>query len=251
MLHGFGGSREDFTEWLPRLASLGWEAEAPQLPGHGSVAPPYSLADFAEFVLQFAGSLGWDRFVLLGHSMGGFVAQLIALQAADRLDGVILMDTAHAVPDGVDAGMVETGKKIVREGGLAALVEAQRGLPADTEAHARLLRERPGYAESMEANALAMDPEMWLCLVEEMTAQPDRLEALRSVDVPALVMVGEQDAGYVGPSRRMAEALPRGRLAVIPNAGHAAQFEAPEEWWRVLSEFLESLESLKSLEETA
>jgi pimeloyl-ACP methyl ester carboxylesterase len=241
LVHGFGGSREDFTEWLPRLAAIGWEAEALQLPGHGSMAPPYSLADFAGFVLQFAGSLGWDRFVLLGHSMGGFVAQLVALRAADGLDALILMDTAHAVPDGIDLGMVELGKKVVREGGLAALVEAQRGLPPDTEAHARLLRERPGYAEFMERRALAMDPDMWLTMVDEMVAQPDRLEALRSVEVPTLVMVGEQDGGYVGPSRRMASALPNGRLAVIADAGHSPQFEAPEEWWSVLTSFLEEI----------
>lgn len=243
LLHGFGGSGEDFAEWLPRLASLGWQAEAPQFPGHGSVAPPYSLGDFAGFVLQLADSLGWDRFVLLGHSMGGFVAQLVALQAADRLDGLVLMDTAHAVPDGVDAGLVEKGKEIVRAGGMTALVEAQRGLPADTEAHARLLRERPGYAGFMERKALAMDPEMWLALVDEMVAQPDRLDGLRSVDVPALVIVGEQDAGFLGPSRRLAAALPRARLTVIPGAGHSPQFEAPDEWWSVLTAFLKSLES--------
>ena len=56
--------------------------------------------------------------------------------------------------------------------------------------------------------------------------------------LPTLVMVGEQDSPLVGPSHRMAEAIPAGRLAVVPDAGHSPQFENPDAWWDALSTFL-------------
>jgi pimeloyl-ACP methyl ester carboxylesterase len=244
LVHGFGGAREDFTDWLPALADMGWEAAAPQLPGHGTVDGPdaYGLERFADFVIGFVDGLGWDHYVLLGHSMGGFVAQLAALRQPARLDGLVLMGTGHGMVDDVEPELVEAGKHVVRTGGLAGLVEAQRGLPPDTAAHGRLLADRPGYAEWCEAKTLAMDPEMWLAVVDDMVAQPDRLSALRGLDVPALVIVGEQDARFLEPSRRMAAALPNARLAVLADAGHSPQLETPELWWKTLSTFLHGLD---------
>lgn len=240
LVHGFGGSAEDFADWLDPLAAQGWDAAALQLPGHGDVGGPYGLEAFADFVLGCADSLGWDRFVLLGHSMGGMVAELVALRAPSRLTALILMDTAHG-PIRLDPGLVEAGKHVVRTGGMAALVEAQRDMPADTAAHARLLAEKPGYREFGEAKALAMDPDMWLAMVDDMLGQVDRLDALRQLTVDTLVVVGEQDEPFLGPSRRMASAIPGARLAVIPDAGHSPQFEAPDAWWQAVSAFLEEV----------
>lgn len=240
LVHGFGGSRDDFADWLPEFAAAGWEAVALQLPGHGSVGRgPYSLAGFASWVLSEADALGWDRFVLFGHSMGGMVAQLIALSpASSRLEALVLMGTSHG-PIPVERELAETGKAVVRAGGMAALVEAQRGRPG-TPAHERLLATKAGYREYMEAKALGMDPEMWLAVVEEMLVQADRLDSLRSVGLTTLVVAGEQD-DFRENCERIAEAMPRARLAVIPDAGHSPQFEAPDKWWRVVSSFLEEV----------
>lgn len=237
LVHGFGGSPDDFAEWLPRLREFA-EPHAVRLPGHGCTWDrPYTFDAFADFVLEEADRLGWDRFVLLGHSMGGMVAQLAALRVGStRLDGLILMGTGHGPLD-LDPDMVDAGKVVVRAGGMAALVEAQRGQP-DTPAHERLLRERPGYAEFMDAKALAMAPEMWLSIVDEFTAQPDRLDTLRSLDVPALVIAGEQDDRFLEPCRRIAAAMSNAELVVVRDAGHSPQFEAPGEWWAAVTEYL-------------
>jgi pimeloyl-ACP methyl ester carboxylesterase len=58
-----------------------------------------------------------------------------------------------------------------------------------------------------------------------------------------LVMVGDQDRPFIGPSERMATAIPGGTLTVIADAGHSPQFENPESWWTSLSEFLDRLRS--------
>jgi pimeloyl-ACP methyl ester carboxylesterase len=61
---------------------------------------------------------------------------------------------------------------------------------------------------------------------------------------PTLVLVGEQDAPFLGSARRMAGVLPRSTLAVIPDAGHSPQFENPDAWWQTVASFLGSISEL-------
>jgi pimeloyl-ACP methyl ester carboxylesterase len=75
-----------------------------------------------------------------------------------------------------------------------------------------------------------------------MLDQADRLDRLPVIDVPALVLVGEEDAPFLGPSRRMAAALPGARLEVVPDAGHSPQFENPDAWWAALTRFLKEVD---------
>ena len=82
---------------------------------------------------------------------------------------------------------------------------------------------------------------MYAAMLTEMLSQEDRLEALRSLSVPTLVLVGEQDRPLRGASRRMAEAIPGARLEVIADAGHSPQVETPAAWAEVVRGFLASL----------
>jgi 3-oxoadipate enol-lactonase len=250
LLHGFAGAKEDFTEWLDPLARRGWHAVAYDQRGHGRSADAgteeaYSLEIFAGDLLGVADALGWDRFTLLGHSMGGMVAQLVALNAPERLRALVLMDTGHGPIEGIDPAMAELGASIVREGGMAALVEAQRAaageVPLDTPAHLRLVAQRPEYGQWCESKTLAASPSMWLAISRELLHRPDRLDALRRLELPVLVIVGEQDEAFLPASRAMAAAIPGARLAVIPNGGHSPQFESSDEWWRVLTAFLKEV----------
>ena len=75
-----------------------------------------------------------------------------------------------------------------------------------------------------------------------MAIRPDRREQLREIAAPALVVVGEEDV--ISPpeeARAMAEALPNGRLAVIPGAGHLAPYEDPEAFNAAVLAFLKDL----------
>jgi 2-succinyl-6-hydroxy-2,4-cyclohexadiene-1-carboxylate synthase len=247
LVHGFTGAKEDFADHLDLLGELGWHAVAPDLRGHGGSDAPsgtdaYSFRLFAADVLEVADALGWERFTLLGHSMGGMIVQHVALDATDRLDGLILMDTSHAAPDGLDPEMLELGKTIVRDGGMQALVEVQRGMDGalDTPANQRVVAERPGYQEWGESKSLASSPDMWVTMVDEMVSQPDRLGALATLPaaLPVLILVGEQDGPFLGHAERMAGAIPGARLVVLPDAGHSPQFENPAAWFAALTGFL-------------
>lgn len=248
LVHGFTGAKEDFGDHLDDLAARGWHCVAPDLRGHGGSDHPagresYGLGIFAGDILELADRLGWARFTLLGHSMGGMVAQHVALDAAHRLEGLVLMNTSHGAPDGIDPALVELGKSVVATGGMASLVEASRGQRGalGTPAHERLLASRPGYREFGEAKSLACSSEMWMAMVDELLHQPDRLEALAGVSVPTLVLVGEHDAGFLAHSRRMAAAIPGAKLVVLPDAGHSPQFESPRAWFDALVSFLAGL----------
>jgi len=250
LVHGFTGAAEDFEDHMDALAARGWHVVAPDHRGHGNSAKPagehnYSMQVMAGDMLAIADVLGWDAFVLLGHSMGGMVAQHMAAAAPSRLRGLILMDTSPACPDGLDPDVMNLAKQIVRDEGLDRLIEvqAEMGGPLDTPAHRRLVETRPGYGERGDRLTRSCAPDMWLAIVTEIIEQPDRLERLRDVAVPALVIVGDQDTPFLVHSERMAKTLPDGRLEVIPDAGHSPQFEAPDAWFAALTAFLDQVRS--------
>lgn len=246
LVHGFTGGREDFADHLHALADAGWWVVVPDLRGHGDSAHPedeghYSLDHFADDVWRLVDALGWERLVLLGHSMGGMVAQVAALARPRALDGLVLMDTTHGPLD-IDPELAALGVEIVREGGMAAVKEALDAMgdegPLTTAAHQRVLAERPGYREMGDRKFLGSSPAMYAAMLGRLLDQDDRLAGLAALDVPTLVIVGEQDAPFLGPSRAMAEAMPAAELVVVPDAGHSPQFEHPDAWRDVVLAFL-------------
>ena len=251
LVHGFTGAKEDFTDFLEPLAERGWHAVAPDLRGHGASDHPgdeesYSLAIMAADLLALADALGWGSFVLLGHSMGGMIAQQLLLAHPERVRALVLMDTTHGPIDWVEPDTRELAAAVVREQGIPALMEALKLLrdedPLMTPAFLRLLHDKPGYSEFCDAKLLASAPAMWLAMSNAMLTQPDRLDRLDDVDVPTLVIVGEQDIPFVAHGERMAKMIPGARLAIIPDAGHSPQFENTTAWWEALSSFLEDVE---------
>jgi pimeloyl-ACP methyl ester carboxylesterase len=251
LVHGFTGAKEDFTPWLDRLAGLGWHAVAPDLRGHGASSKPaeesaYSFEVLADDVLGLADALGWDRFVLLGHSMGGMIAQFVARSAAPRLAGLILMDTTHGPLDNLDPDLIQAAVSIVRDHGIDALADImteQEG-PLITPAHRRLLAEQPGYAEFNDHKLRATSPGLYAAMAPLFPAAADRLDSLRQLPatLPVLVIAGDQDKPFLAPSERMAAAVGRGSLAIIPDAGHCPQFENPDAWWQALSAYLADID---------
>ncbi|MCU1451425.1 MAG: putative hydrolase or acyltransferase of alpha/beta superfamily [Acidimicrobiales bacterium] len=250
LVHGFTGAKEDFTEVVDRLAEGGWHVVAPDLRGHGNSDHPsgedaYDLEIFADDLWALADVLGWERLVLLGHSMGGMVAQVAALRHPQRLEALVLMDTSCGAPERIDAGELDLGVAIVREHGMATLYELQSAREEEevlaTPASLRLLAERPGWEEFGRRKFMASAPEMWASMAPKMLSQADRIDALATLTMPVLVIVGEQDRPFLGPSERMAKAIPDARLVVVPDAGHSPQFENPDAWWDALTGFLQEV----------
>jgi 3-oxoadipate enol-lactonase len=253
LVHGLGGAKEDFTDWIAPLADRGWHAVAPDLRGHGASDKPgdeaaYSLESFARDLQGLLDGLGWRDAVVLGHSMGGMAVQTLVLDAPERARALVLMDTSDGPVTGVDPALVELAVSIVRTEGMEALVRAQAELaddaPLSTPAYERLIAERPDYVEFCEAKTRAVAPAMYAAMAAALVSEegnPDRLVRLGGLRVPTLVVVGAEDEPFLEASHRMAAAIPGARLAVLPEGGHSPQFEVPELWWAAITEFLDGL----------
>jgi pimeloyl-ACP methyl ester carboxylesterase len=248
LVHGLGGAKEDFTDWLDPLADRGWHAVAPDLRGHGSSAHPpdesdYSLDIIAADLVALLDALGWTTCVVLGHSMGGMAVQTAVLAAADRFGALVLMDTSHGVVD-LDPEVVELAILVLRTEGIEAFAAASDAIegPLDTPAYLKYVAEHPEHKAFADRKLLACSAQMYAALAVELTAPHDRLDALARLSMPTLVMVGEQDEPFLGHCERMAKAIPGARLAVIPDGGHSPQFESPDAWWAELTAFLDGLE---------
>ena len=249
LLHGFTGAKEDFSEWLDQFAAAGWHAVAPDHRGHGESDKPTGLDAYSFDILAgdargLVDALGWDRYVLHGHSMGGFVAQRLAFADPARLTGLVLQDTGHG-PIDLDAELAPMAARIALEQGMDVLADLmlEHGSPLDTPAHQRLVKERPGYEDYGYRNLRAVSPWLYSALLRELLSGPDTLGDLSAMDPPppTLVMVGEQDTPFLDSAKRIAGAVRGATLAVIPDAGHSPQFENPDAWWQVMSAFLDGV----------
>ncbi len=248
LVHGFGGAKEDFALHVGALATTHRVITFDHR-GHGASDGPadlgaYSLDRLAADTVAVADAVGVERFRLLGHSMGGMVARRVVLAHPERVEALVLMDTSPGPVPGISVELVEYGARLALEKGMDALKRAQDELdPLGSPAYRRLLVEQPGYKEFQDRKWAALSPYMWAALAMELATQPDQVDALRHVDTPTLVMVGEQDESFVGPSREAAAALPDAQLVVIAGAGHSPQFEAPADWREILLAFLDGLDA--------
>lgn len=247
LLHGFTSDRTDFDPIVEPLVARGWHVAIPDQRGHGDSDQPadeasYSLESFARDAMALATALGWDDFVLLGHSMGGMIAQLIAIGAPERVRALVLLDTTHETVE-MDPAMVALGLQIVREQGLGAMVEISRQHddPLETPAHRRLCAEVPGYRERGDEATLRCSAAMWAALGEEITSPHDRLADLAHLRCPTAVIVGEQDTPMIAPSERLATTIPGASLTVLPDGGHSPQFEATDALLGALLPFLDDV----------
>lgn len=243
LVHGFGGSKEDFADHVDALATshrvVTFDHRGHGASGRGSDPAEYTFDRYAADTMQLADALELPRFRLLGHSMGGMVARRVVLAHQDRVEALVLMDTSPSCPPSFDRELMDAAATIALDDGKEVLKSLLDAAPAlDTPAHQRLLAQRPGYRELEARSWEALSIEMWAGSIREIAHQPDQLADLATVRCPTLVLVGDQDAAFLEPCRAMSDIIPGAQLIVIPDAGHSPQFENPEAWRAALVEFL-------------
>src|SRR3989442_10979312 len=226
--------------WEPQMDTLAARARvlAPDLPGFGlSPAPlaPPSLDDYARQVIAVLDVLEVDRVVVVGLSMGGYLAFRLVGALGPRLAGLILADT-RATPD-TEAGALARHR-------LAADVEARGVDVAASEFLPKLLgpttqRLRPALLDRGCAIIRENTPPGVAPALRAMAARPDSTPLLPRIGCPVLCLAGEEDV-LTPPEvvRGMAEQMPLARAMVIPLAGHLTNLEAPEAFNDALAGFL-------------
>jgi 3-oxoadipate enol-lactonase len=243
MVHGFTGARDDFADHAPRVAEAATVVTFDHR-GHGESDKPatveaYTLDRLVADTLAVVDALGFERFTLLGHSMGGMVARRLALQWPERVGALVLMDTSPGMPPSIDPDLAEAAAALALEGDMtllrAVLDEADTlGSAADQ----RVRRERAGYVEFCERKWAQITPASYAGLLRAIVHQDDQLAEMTSIVCPTLVLVGAEDTHFVPAAHAMAATLPDARLVVVPDAGHSPQFENPDAYFDALDEFL-------------
>jgi YbgC/YbaW family acyl-CoA thioester hydrolase len=226
-VHGYPLDR---TIWAPQIEALeGWRRIAPDLRGMGESDAPdlgYAMATYAEDLLAVLDTLGVERAVVAGLSMGGYVAFELLRRSRDRVLGLVLVDTRAEADSPEARRRREAAAQQAREHGAAAIADAM--LP-DMLAPASRTRD-PALADRVWRMMAATPVAGLVGALAAMRDRPDSTELLPTLgDIPTLVLVGEEDK-LTPPdgARAMAERIPGARLAVIPGAGHLPTLEAPD-----------------------
>lgn len=231
LLHGNYGSKRWFTRQLMDPPE-GVRLIAPDLPNFGAsgtMREPISMENYAAYVLEFADAVGLDDFALLGHSLGGSVAQTVAVTAPQRVTHLMLL--ASASPAGHFTSQEHLAIMELFKGNRDLLHKALSGtIPTN----------RPDWFGEIVDDAMAMRHEAYtgnaIALMEhDITA--------RTADYggPVLVIYGALDQPHLNTPEiagSTAGAYPRGRMETWDDVGHSPQIEAPGRFARTLSDFL-------------
>jgi 2-succinyl-6-hydroxy-2,4-cyclohexadiene-1-carboxylate synthase len=226
LLHGFGGTHRAWDPVLPELDHERYSALIPDLRGHGtkSGVRPVSFEGCVGDVLAAAP----DEFVLCGYSLGGRVAQQVALAAPERVTRLVLVSTSAGIADpGVRAERIAEDERFADELEQMTIAEyADRwmaqplfaGTPPESARWWRedLLRNDPvGLAAALRGIGGGHMEPFW-----------DRVGELT---MPVTVVVGSRDEKFVAFAEEYRRRLPRGEVHVVEGGGHGLPREAPAE----------------------
>jgi len=270
MLHGIGGGHLAFAPQVETLGEVGYRAVAWDMPGYGHSAPiePYTFKGLAEACIRLIDALVGERddpaqgrpkpdqpprgaatraaaerggsVVLVGHSMGGMVAQEVIARRPDRISKLVLCGTSAAFGKRNDGRDAEAW---------ARQFIGQRTAPLDAgqsmaDMALRLVPQMVGPGSLPEGVRLAEQcmarvPAATYRRALECLVTFDRQAALAHIGVPTLLIGGEFDR-VAAPSvmKRMAQQIPNARYVEMAGIGHLMNLEAPDEFDRILLDFL-------------
>ena len=246
LLHGLGSRWQTWLHLIP-LLTLRWHVYAPDLPGHGLSAHTSRYrathhADAARTFLQTRVAAPAHPAVVIGHSLGGSVAALLAASAPDFVRALVLVD-----PPIFDPAAGYTGAEF-RDFFIAVRRIARERLPFD-----RLLailaetfphRDAAGH-RLYAANLHTIDPKVYTPAIERRIGEGiDWDLTLARIECPVLLIQADpamESALSDHAATHAAAMLPDATLIRMHGIGHAVHRDAPTEFSRILTDFLESL----------
>ena len=248
MLHGIGGGHVAFAPQVETLAAAGYRAVAWDMPGYGHSAPiePYTFKGLAQSCIDLIDALQCAHVVLLGHSMGGMVAQEVVARRPDRVSRLVLCGTSAAFGKRTDGRSADAW---------AQQFIAQRTAPLDAgqsmaEVAQRLVPKMVGPGSLPEGLRLAEHcmagvPAATYRRALDCLVTFDRQAALSAIGVPTLLIGGEFDR-VAAPAvmKQMAELIPDARYAELKGIGHLMNLEAPDDFDALLLDFLAQTRAL-------
>ena len=237
LLHGYTGNLRNWALQLPAL-SREYRMVSIDHRGHGESDKPteaegYTLDQMAEDACGVLEHLGIEECYLVGHSMGGAIAQHLALAHPERVRALVLAGTWAEAPRIRHEQRARLLEVALAEGMEAAFEEQLRTNPRADE-----LRAQPLFLETWRRQFLMTSIEALTYCAQAIADKPSWTHELHRIAVPTLVMCGENDAEFLAACRQLHDRIAGSELAIIPGAGHALQIEKPAEFNAVLTGFL-------------
>lgn len=242
LVHGFplDHSMWDAQAPLAEVARL----VVPDLRGFGGSTRGAGIESVAQMADDVAAILADElaagttdrRAIICGLSMGGYVAQALAVRHPAVVRGLILVDTRlEADSPEARAGRTDLAERVGRLGSRIAAEAMVPKLLAPSCAGTA----RDRLEAELRRMILGTDPETIRMALAALAGRPDMTEAMGRVDVPTLAIVGEEDA-ITPPDvmRRFVEVMPGAELVVLPGCGHMPPMESPAAFNRTVASFL-------------
>jgi pimeloyl-ACP methyl ester carboxylesterase len=234
-LHGVTDSWRSFDGVLERLPS-DVRAFAITQRGHGHSSKPdgeYRYAALSADVRAFMDALELPAAVIVGHSMGGMIAQRFAIDHPDRVAGLVLMGTFRSLH----------GQTLVQEmwdSTLATLVDpVDAAFVRDFQVSTLARDVSPEFLDMVVSESLMVPARVWRALFKGFLDTPDFSHELRRVTAPTLIAWGDRDAYAPRADQEALGALiPGSRVVTYPGAGHAFHWEDPRRFAADLMAFV-------------
>jgi 3-oxoadipate enol-lactonase len=242
LLHGIGGGRslwsDEASGTARAIAAAGFRALAIDLPGYGEsqIQGAPDMAAFVAAVLAVIEQIEASRVVLLGHSMGGMVAQELVTLAPQRVHGLVLACTSASFgpADGAWQARFVAERLAPLEAGLGMAGMARRLVPGMVWPAAA------PDAVRIATEVMARVPEPTYRAALQAIAAFDRRATLAAISVPTLLLAAEHDrTAPPEVMRRMAERIAGAEFTCLAAAGHIANVEQPAAFNAAVLSFLE------------
>lgn len=235
LLHGIGGGKAIWPATLAALAGAGFRAVAMDFPGYGDASGTPTLAAMAEAAAAAVARVGAARTVLVGHSMGGMVAQEVVARWPGTAAGLVLACTSarFGPADGAWQSRFVAERLAPLDAGLGMAGVAARLVPAMVSATA------PAGALAEAVAVMSRVPQATYRAALQAIAGFDRRAGLGGIAVPTLLLAAAHDrTAPPEVMQRMASRVAGAEYACLAEAGHIANVEAPAAFNAALLSFL-------------
>jgi 3-oxoadipate enol-lactonase len=236
-IHGVGSNLDAWDGIVAKLRDT-FQILTLDLRGHGLsslVKGRYEIDDFVDDVLALANHVGFDQFDLAGFSLGGLIAQRLALTHPERLNKLVLLST-------VSGRTPEERERVATR--LAALQSGDRGSHYDASLSRWLTEDfqqrNPERVARLRQRNAENDPDCYAAAYRVL-AQTDFGGFIDQISVPTLIATGEEDQGS-NPrmAQYMHQRIPNSQLEILPGLRHSILIEAPEVVAALMRRFLAS-----------
>jgi 3-oxoadipate enol-lactonase len=230
-LHGVGGGHHAWEHQLPYFGGLGYPSHAWDQPGYGhsAIVEPYDLEHISASLARLIESLGGEPVVLVGHSMGGLVAQETYVRHPQLIKAMALCFTSPAFA----GGSSEFTKQF-----LAARIGPLDEGKTMAEIAAKLIPTMGSNSKLAEQIMAGVPPDTYRKAVRLLTTF-DRRKELADIKVPTLLVAGSEDkTAPPAVMEKMWQKIPGSEYVLIENCGHLGPMDRPEEFNAALLAFL-------------